>query len=406
MSQSTATAAFVETFDLPPTTSGALDGLTFAVKDLFDIAGHRTGAGNPTWRATHRPAVCHAVCVEQLLAAGAHCRGKTITDQLAFSLLGENYFDGTPLNPKAPDRMPGGSSSGSASAVAAGTVDFALGTDTGGSVRVPASNCGILGWRPSHGRISVAGLMPFAPSLDTVGVFTQNAEVLRRIAEVLLGATGANLGVEPPTRTYLLDDGFRLADAEVTQALAPTVDRLRQTSAIQVETIALEHILKRPVPDLIPWFENYRTIQACEAWSCLGAWVEEHRPEFGPFMTDSMTMIRNYDRRQLPAAIAFREAFARTMHAFLGATAVLILPTTPTLALPKGTIVRRDAGPEGYYARTLGYTGLAGLARLPQVSLPVGEVQGVPIGLSVIGSWWRDEILLAWAERFAGQAVA
>ena len=143
--------AFVEEFSLPPTGEGPLAGLRFAVKDLIDVAGHRTGCGNPTWLATHPPATVHAVCVEQLLAAGAHCAGKTVTDEVAFSLLGQNHFYGTPLNPAAPDRVPGGSSSGSASAVACGLVDFALGTDTGGSVRVPASNCGVWGWRPTHG---------------------------------------------------------------------------------------------------------------------------------------------------------------------------------------------------------------------------------------------------------------
>src|SRR3954447_12332292 len=166
--------AFVERFTLPPTRSGPLDGLTFAVKDIIDVAGHHTGCGNPTWRATHPPTTVSAVCVEQLLAAGARCEGKTITDEIAFSLLGENFFYGTPLNPKAPDRVPGGSSSGSASAVACGLVDFALGTDTGGSVRTPASNCGIIGIRPSHGIISVAGVMPLAPTLDTVGLFARD----------------------------------------------------------------------------------------------------------------------------------------------------------------------------------------------------------------------------------------
>ena len=178
--------AFIERFTIPPTHTGPLDGLTFAVKDLIDVAGHHTGCGNPTWLATHPPASFHAICVEQLLAAGARCEGKTITDEIAFSLLGENHFYGTPLNPAAPDRVPGGSSSGSASAVACGLVDFALGTDTGGSVRIPASNCGIFGIRPSHGLISVAGVMPLAPTLDSVGLFARDLDVLSRAAAVLL----------------------------------------------------------------------------------------------------------------------------------------------------------------------------------------------------------------------------
>src|SRR6185436_5432072 len=196
--------AFIERCSVPPTGDGPLDGLRFAVKDLIDIAGHRTGCGNPTRLATHPPASVSAVCVEQLLAAGARCEGKTITDELAFSLLGENHFYGTPLNPAAPERVTGGSSNGSASAVACGLVDFALGTDTGGSVRVPASNCGIWGWRPSHGLISMAGVMPFSPTLDTVGVFTRSAELLQRVAEVLLATDTPTTSAKTPGSIYLV----------------------------------------------------------------------------------------------------------------------------------------------------------------------------------------------------------
>src|SRR5215211_651140 len=194
--------AFVTTFDLPPTGSGPLDGLRFAVKDTIDLAGLKTGCGNPTWRDSHPAAVVHAVCVEQLLSAGARCVGKTISDELAFSLLGENHFYGTPLNPRAPDRVPGGSSSGSASAVACGLVDFALGTDTGGSTRVPANNCGVWGLRPSHGFISVAGVNPFAPTFDTVGILASSAEVLACVASELLACE--EVSDEEPATIHLL----------------------------------------------------------------------------------------------------------------------------------------------------------------------------------------------------------
>ena len=199
--------AFVTTFDLSPTDSGPLDGLRFAVKDTIDVAGFKTGCGNPTWRDSHPAAVVHAVCVEQLLRAGARCVGKTISDELAFSLLGENHFYGTPLNPHAPDRVPGGSSSGSASAVACGLVDFALGTDTGGSTRVPASNCGIWGFRPSHGFVSVAGVNPLAPSFDTVGILARSADVLAKVGLVLLA--GAPVSSSKPATIYLIRRGFR-----------------------------------------------------------------------------------------------------------------------------------------------------------------------------------------------------
>src|SRR2546429_9948564 len=197
--------AFVATFDLSPTGSGPLDGLRFGVKDTVDVAGFKTGCGNPTWRDSHPAAVVHAVCVEQLLLAGARCVGKTICDELAFTLLGENHFYGTPLNAHAPDLRPGGSSSGSASAVACRLVDFALGTDTAGSTRIPASNCGIWGFRPSHGFISLAGVQPLATSFDTIGLLAQSADVLVRAARLLLAIS---VSVREPETIHVIQEAF------------------------------------------------------------------------------------------------------------------------------------------------------------------------------------------------------
>ncbi|MEY4794224.1 MAG: hypothetical protein RL724_1160, partial [Pseudomonadota bacterium] len=137
--------------------SGPLAGLSFAAKDLFDVAGTVTGYGNPDWAATHAPATRDAMVITQLLQAGASLAGKTKTVELAYGLTGENVWQGTPKNPAAPDRFPGGSSCGSAAATAAGLVDFAMGSDTGGSVRIPASYCGVFGIRPSWGAVSLAG---------------------------------------------------------------------------------------------------------------------------------------------------------------------------------------------------------------------------------------------------------
>src|SRR5262245_53067623 len=218
--------AFVECFSVAPTAEGPLSGLTFAVKDLIDLAGRTTGGGNPTWAKTHAAAAANAVCVDQLLAAGARCIGKTVTDELAFSLIGENHFFGTPLNPRAPDRVPGGSSSGSASAVACGLVDFALGTDTGGSVRVPAANCGLFGLRPSHGIISVPGVLPFAPGFDTVCVFTGDADLLARVAGTLLGFEIP--GTPPVNHVHVITEAFALCEPETRRALQSPLEALRR----------------------------------------------------------------------------------------------------------------------------------------------------------------------------------
>src|SRR5256885_2684296 len=183
------TGAFVpgQKFRLAGRAGGPLSGLTFAAKDLFDVAGHPTGGGNPDWARQNPVPTRHAWAVQRLLDAGATLIGKTITDEVSLGILGENPFDGTPLNPTAPDRVPGGSSSGSASAVAQGLCDTALGTDSGGSVRVPASFCGLYGIRPTHGRLDLSGMLIQAPSSDTIGWFARDARMFARVSEVMLG---------------------------------------------------------------------------------------------------------------------------------------------------------------------------------------------------------------------------
>src|SRR3954468_11048806 len=172
---------------LDGTPGGPLSDLTFAAKDLFDVAGVPTGGGNHDWARANPLPTKHAWAVQTLLDAGAALIGKTITDEVSLGILGENAFDGTPLNSRAPDRVPGGSSSGSAAAVAAGLCDTAVGTDTGGSVRVPASFCGLYGIRPTHGRLDVTGMLPQAPTSDTTGWFARDAETFARVSSVLLG---------------------------------------------------------------------------------------------------------------------------------------------------------------------------------------------------------------------------
>ncbi len=200
---------------------GPLSGLTFAAKDIFDVAGHVTGGGNPDWKATHDPAEATAWVVQALVDSGATMVGKTITDELTRGIFGENVHYGTPVNPRAPGRVPGGSSSGSASAVAGGLVDFALGSDTGGSVRVPSSFCGLYGLRPTHGRVSFEGFMIQAPTFDTIGWFARDMTTFARVAQVVLQTS---LGPPEPTELVIAQDAFRLADPEVENSLRAAVD--------------------------------------------------------------------------------------------------------------------------------------------------------------------------------------
>lgn len=397
--------AFVERFEVDPTSSGSLDGLSFAVKDLIDIGGHVTGCGNPTWRETHPPATVNAVCVEQLLEAGARCVGKTVSDELAFSLLGENHFYGTPLNPRAPDRVPGGSSSGSASAVARGLVDFALGTDTGGSVRVPANNCGIWGLRPSHGFISVAGVNPFAPTFDTVGILASSPDVLARVALVLLACedtSGEELGT-----IYLLKEAFSIADPDVRQSLEDPLRRMRSYFGGRLHDTSIREIdggtEASEGTDFQTWHDTYGVLQWAEIESCLGAWVEATKPAFGPEAAQNFDLVKRLDRRRVRPAAQRREEYFRKLKAFLGPNDLLCMPTTPALAPLKGTIAPRGHSAVGaYYPRALSLTSVAGIGRLPQVSLPLAQSSGgVPVGLSLLAANDRDAFLLSVVKRVA-----
>ncbi|HEY7689389.1 MAG TPA: amidase, partial [Dongiaceae bacterium] len=268
--------AFVPHFQdtLAGAAGGPLAGTTFGVKDIYDIAGHVTGCGNPDWLRTHGPAAATAPAVAKLLAAGATMTGKTITDEIAYSLNGQNFHYGTPVNSNAPGRIPGGSSSGSASAVAGGAVDFALGSDTGGSVRVPASLCGVLGIRTTHGRIPAEGIMPLAPSFDTIGWFARDAQLMSRVGAVLLGEDS-----DPaPFRELLVcEDGFALANLSCGAALQPA---LNAAAAVIGASKAVR--IGGAGGELQDWGWRFRRLQAREIWETHRAWIEATKPRFGP----------------------------------------------------------------------------------------------------------------------------
>lgn len=389
--------AFRETFDLQPSHSGVLDGLTFAVKDLIDIAGRKTGCGNPTWLETHPPAAAHAVCVELLLAAGARAIGKTHTDEFAYSLLGENHFYGTPLNPRAPDRVPGGSSCGSASAVACGLADFALGTDTGGSVRVPAANVGIFGYRPTHGIVSVAGVSALAPSFDTVGVLASTVDILTKAMQVLLSSE--KMMSSDPGAILLLREAFQICDPEVKDALQAPVKRLQQTLGNRVQEISMREIDDdSSCRDLMNWYEIYRVLQRAEARNCLGPWMDAENPPVGPTIAETLELSRTLDRSLIPAMTERREDYYRRLKTSLQNGTLLCVPTAASPAPRKGSIRKREQDQTGYYTRSLSITSIAGVARAPQITIPVAEVGGAPFGLSFITQSGDDAFLLACAK--------
>jgi amidase len=362
------------------TGSGRLDGLTFAVKDLIDVAGTPTGGGNPDWLASQAAAATSAPVVEAALGAGARLVGKTITDELAFSLEGENAHYGTPINPACPERLPGGSSSGSAVAVAAGLVDFALGTDTGGSVRVPASFTGVFGFRPTHGRVSTQGVVEFAPSYDTVGWFARTAGVLSLVGETLLDGSPD----VPVRRLVLVRDAFAMADADGAALLAAEARRFGAGEEASVFDGAQAE-----------WLECYRVLQGAEIWQHLGPWITARRPVFGPSIAPRFADAATIAPPAVMKYREFRRGVTERLDRLTADGTALVIPTTPGRALPKTA-----SGPEigAFYATALPLNAIAGHAGLPQVTLPVTHIEGCPLGLSIVGPRGADRALLKLAE--------
>ena len=369
--------------------NGPLAGLSFAAKDVFHVAGHRTGFGHPDWLRTHPPAGETAAAVQRLLGAGATMVGRTLTDELAYSLSGENPHYGTPVNPRAPDRIPGGSSNGSVSAVAGGLVDFALGTDCGGSVRLPASYCGVFGMRPTHGRVPVAGVIPFGPSFDAVGWFARDAGTMARVGRVLLGG---DAGAPPARRLLVVRDAFALVDPAVSAALGEAVDTVAKTVGASGETTLS--------PAGLPaWFETFRVLQAAEIWGNHGAWIRATRPAFGPGVRDRLDWASKVAPERVAAAKAGHAAIRSRLTELLQPGDVLCLPTSPRVAPLRNTPT--DDLEIRFRHQAMCLLCIAGLGGLPQISLPLATFEGLPLGLSLVGPRDSDAALLDLAQQVA-----
>ena len=369
--------------------TGPLKGLTFAVKDLYDIAGQRTGAGNPDYLADHPPAARSAWAVQALLDAGASSVGRVITVEMAFGMSGDNIHYGMPKNPAAPNRVPGGSSCGSASAVAGGVADTALGSDTGGSVRIPASYCGLYGLRPTHGRIPLDGVVPLSPSFDTVGHFARDAEMFERVGRVLLRETG-----EParPRRLLWAEDCFAHAEPATVAAITPLVEKI-------ASKLGRNEKIRVCPTSLDDWGQDFRTLMANEAWKVHGAWIEQRKPRFAADVATRFRIASRVSDAEVATAAPRREAMTRHMASLLADGAVLCQPTSP------GPAPLKSSSPEvieqaRFHAHAL--CCVSGLGRLPQITIPAGTVDGAPVGLSLLAAQGADAMLLRLARDIAG----
>ena len=368
--------------------NGSLSSLTFAAKDIFDIQGYITGGGNPDWKLSQVPAESTAWAVRVLVEAGATMVGKTLTDEITRGIFGENSHYGTPINTNAPGRVPGGSSSGSASAVAGGLVDFALGSDTGGSVRVPASFCGLYGLRPTHGRISLDGVLPQSSSYDTVGWFARDPETFAQVGSVLLQSESRN---KLPTQVLIAEDAFALLDNNVSEALQPAVQKIC--------TLIGDHSSVRLAPtNLSEWRDQQGTLQSNEAWDTVREWIDLTNPRFSFEVTERYVLAKHISADDINSAEQIKAQAKDRISELLIDGAVICLPTTVGAAPPVGQKLSERTE---LRLKTSQLTCIAGTTGGPQISLPLTRVGGLPVGISLLGSPGDDEMLIEIARQLS-----
>jgi len=367
---------------MPATGSGLLNGLTFAVKDIFDIAGHPTGAGNPTWLATHPVAIHTSPLVEQLLAAGATMTGKVITDELAYSLNGDNMHYGTPVNVIAPGRVPGGSSSGSVAAVAAKLCDFALGSDTGGSTRVPASYCGVWGLRTTHDLLSRQHVVPLHTSFDTLTWFAHDPDTFTRVGLVLLPASRFI-----PKRLLKPQALWQLASEDFAVPLQRVLDAAEHLLGVKAETMSFT----RDTETLEQWRQAYVAMGAAEAWALHGAWILKHQPTFSAPITTRWAQAQTVTVEQAQAAQNTVAEIRAHVRAVLSDDAIAIVPSAAGLA---PLLNESGDAVDQLRMRTMHITCVAGISGVCQVSIPLKNTAGVPVGVSLMGPAGSDLALI------------
>lgn len=364
---------------LDPSNTGPLTGLSFAAKELIAIQSQITGCGNPHWLEGREAATEHAPCITRLLNQGATLKGRTISDEMAFSLDGENVHYGTPINVNAPERIPGGSSSGSAAIVAAGEVDFSLGTDTAGSVRVPSAYCGLYGLRTSHGKISLDGVHPMAKSFDVVGYFARTPEMMVRVGQALLGPIGEQ---QKPGTLYMIESYFDGLSAGVAKCYHREIDRLK-ASGIVIKSAGFHF-------DLPVWLDTLRHIQWFELYAAHGQWIDRHMETFGSEIRGRLAQISSVSAAQYHQYQKNKAELSAQLNDYLSDGKIVLLPTTPDVAPLKGSSIEQR---RTYRARLMQHVCVASVAGLPQLTVPLSQLMP-PLGLSLMAGHGQDHLLL------------
>jgi Asp-tRNA(Asn)/Glu-tRNA(Gln) amidotransferase A subunit family amidase len=378
---------------LPATGTGPLTGRSVAVKDLFTLSGFRVGAGNEEWLAERSPETTTAPAVAALLAAGAVVAGITRTDEFAYSLAGTNAHYGTPPNPKAAGRISGGSSSGSASAVSLDQASIGLGTDTGGSIRVPSAYQGLFGIRTTHGAVSTQGLLPLAPSFDTVGWMTRDAATLAAVGDVLLPPHGP---AAPLTGAVFAPGLLALAEPDVVRAVEGFLDA--SADAAVLPGLDWAGLRTAELPD---WLAAFQAVQGYEAWQHHGPWIGGHWTSLGADVAARFRTASRIESRQADDARDVLRAARQHIRAVVGG-GLLVLPSASSVAPLLAEAAVGGGAIEQVRRATMQLTCIAGIAGLPAVNLPLSTDAGLPCGVSIIGPANRDAELLTLAARLSG----
>ncbi|KAK4595944.1 hypothetical protein RGQ29_014152 [Quercus rubra] len=415
MAKDTDYGAFMEKFVLQQSSSPRelpLNSLTFAVKDIFDVDGYVTGFGNPDWARTHPAATSTAPAVLAVLRGGATCVGKTVLDEMAYSMNGENKHYGTPKNPCAPDRVPGGSSSGSAVAVGAKLVDFSLGTDTGGSVRIPASHCGILGFRTSLDAISTHGVIPMSQSFDSVGWFARDPMILNRVGRVLLQLPEVDPVI--PSQIIIAEDCFQLSTIpsdRVTEPLLKSVNKL--FGGDLVKHAVLGDYVKEKVPSLKQFMikgnvdQEYNIPSLAALASAVqlllryefknnhGEWISTVKPDLGPGISERVREALRATDENLDVCHSVKTELRAALNALLGDFGVLAIPTVPG---PPPKLQSDPITLVAFRAKASSLQSIAGVSGFCQVSIPLGMYDNLPVAISLLAKHGSDGFLLNFVE--------
>lgn len=368
---------------------GPLAGLMLGVKDIYDVKGYVSGWGSRDKFEEGAVAETTAPAVQRLLDAGARFVGKTQTEELAFSMIGQNVHFPHPINPAAADRITGGSSSGSAAAVAGGLADIGTGSDTGGSVRAPAGFCGLIGLRTTHGLVPMEGTMPLAPSFDTFGWFARDAATYEKVGEVMLGA------FSPRER----EEKIRLISLpaldELVSGPAEATAYGRMKRAVE-NALGPVHAAKAPPFGVDELYWSTRKLQAHEAWAAHGEWISVEGRRIGQAVYDRFAFGRTVTMQEFGEETRRRDAFRAAFGDLLGDDGILVLPTVPCAA-PKANSTAEQLG--AFRERAIRLLCWSGLSGFPQISLPLGSVAGAPFGLSLLGPAGRDMALIRLGRR-------